>query len=195
MADSSLSRDRIVDVAETIVRHEGIEALGLRRLGRELGVTAPALYGHIENVDDVLRALAERQFTVLADRFSKVRARTPPNRVRGLGREYVQYSRDEPNLFSVLFRFPPDIAGAGVEHELPAATKVFLAASEPLEAGIASGEFKDMDPISAALSVWAAVHGCATALSLDFGFGDDDIDALVDNVLDMVVDGLRSRSD
>lgn len=193
MPDAPLTRDRIIDAAERIVRDEGLEGLSLRRLGRELRVTAPALYGHVENLEDVTRALAERQFADLSNRFDRVTATSPADRVRGLGRAYVQYSLDEPNLFSLLFRFPPDIGGGGVEHELPAATKVFLAAAEPLEAGIDSGVFRAQDPTTAALTVWAAVHGCATALHMDFGFDDAGITAVTESLLDMVVDGLRVR--
>ncbi|WP_436795075.1 TetR/AcrR family transcriptional regulator [Actinospongicola halichondriae] len=191
MTDPGLSRERIVDVAERIVRSDGVEALGLRGLGRELGVTAPALYGYVENLEDLRRALAERQFGALMARFDEVAAQDPAERVRALSRAYIDYSLDEPNLFKVLFLYPPDVGGTGVEHELPMATKVFLAAAEPLERGIASGEFAATDAAAASLAVWAAVHGCATALSLDFGFDQTGVDRLVDDVLDMVIAGLR----
>lgn len=191
VSDLVLTRDRIIEAAETIVRDEGIEALGLRRLGRDLGVTAPALYGYVENLEDLKRALAERQFGALMARFEQVEARAPEKRVRALSRAYIDYSLDEPNLFKLLFIYPPDIGGTGVEHELPVATKVFMAAAEPLEQGIVSGIFAPYEATEAALTVWAAVHGCATALSLDFGFDRDTVERLIDNVLDMVIAGLR----
>lgn len=191
MTDLVLTRERIIDAAEAIVRAEGIEALGLRRLGRDLGVTAPALYGYIENLEDLKRSLAERQFGALMSRFDQIRARTPENRVRALSRAYIDYSLDEPNLFKMLFIYPPDVGGTGVEHELPMATKVFMAAAEPLEQGIQSGVFAAREVTDAALAVWAAVHGCATSLSLGFGFDDASVERLIDNVLDMVLAGLR----
>lgn len=192
MSDLVLSRSRILDAAEAIVRAEGVEALGLRRLARDLGVTAPALYGHVDNLEDVKRAVAERQFDELMARFDQVRARKPVTRVRALSRVYIDYSLDEPNLFRTLFIYPPDLGGTGVENELPAATKVFLAAAEPLEEGIRTGEFVPQESVQAALAVWAAVHGCATALSLDFGFDAAGRERLIDDVLDMVVAGLKS---
>lgn len=186
-----LTRALLVETAEAIVRAEGMGSLGLRRLAREVGVTAPALYGHVENLEDVQRAVAERQFEALMDRFGRVRARSPEKRVRALSQAYVDYSLDEPNLFKLLFVYPPDIGGTGIANELPAATKVFLAAAEPVEQGIRSGAFGRHDPIDASLAVWAAVHGCATALSLGFGFDASTRQRLVDNVLDMVVAGLK----
>lgn len=187
-----LSRDRIVGCAAEIVRTEGAEALGLRRVARALGVTAPALYGYIDGLDDLFRALAESQFEELDERFSGLRARTPENQVRGLSRIYIQYALEEPELFKLLFRFPPDLVGAGVEHELPIATKVFTSAAEPIARGREAGDFPDADPLRSALAVWAAVHGCAVALCMGFEFDADTIDHFVEDVLDMVIAGLRA---
>ncbi len=192
MPSEPLTLERILDCAASIVRAEGTDALGLRRIGRELGVTAPALYGYVDSLDGLLRALAEHQFEELARRFAGVRARKPANRVRALSRVYIDYAREEPALFRLLFRFPPDLGGTGVEHELPAATKVFMAAAEPLTAGHDAGDFPNIEPLSAAIAVWAAVHGCATAACMGFDFDEATVERLIDDVLDMVIAGLSS---
>lgn len=187
----SLSKERIVECASDIVRAEGVEGLGLRKVARALDVTAPALYGYVESLDGLYRAMAEAQFEELLRRFEGLRARTPENRVRGLSRLYIEYALDEPELFKLLFRFPPDLGG-GVEYELPIATKVFTAAAEPISQGRESGDFPNIDPLRASLAVWAAIHGCATALCMGFEFDDSATQQLIDDVLDMVVAGLRS---
>lgn len=187
-----LSRERVLACARDIVRAEGADALGLRKVARALEVTAPALYGYIESMDDLLRALAEAQFTELSRRFDGLRARTPENRVRGLSRIYIEYAREEPELFKLLFRFRPDLTGAGVDDELPIATKVWMASTEPLVDGHASGDFPNIEPLQASLAVWAAVHGCATALCMGFDFDEATEDRLIEDVLDMIVAGLRA---
>ncbi len=192
MSATPLSRERIVRCAADIVRADGVEALGLRSVARALGVTAPALYGYVDSLDGLFRALAEAQFEELANRFASLRTRTPENRVRGLSRIYIRYALEEPALFQLLFRFPPDLVGTGVDHELPIATKVFMAAAEPLGQGKESGDFPHIDPLRASLAVWAAVHGCATALSMGFEFDEETVERLIDDVLDMVIAGLRA---
>lgn len=187
-----LSKERIVACAADIVRAEGSHALGLRRVARALGVTAPALYGYVDSLDGLMRALAETQFEELERRFSRLRARTPENRVRGFSRIYIDYAREEPELFKLLFRFPPDLVGSGVENELPIATKVFMAAAEPLSEGRELGDFPNIDPLRSSLAVWASVHGCATAVCMGFDFDDETVEQLIDDVLDMIVAGLRA---
>lgn len=56
----ALSTERIVDVATRISEEEGFEAISMRRLADELGVTAMALYGHVSNKHDVLELIANQ---------------------------------------------------------------------------------------------------------------------------------------
>jgi AcrR family transcriptional regulator len=55
-----LTRDRIVEAALRIADTEGLEAVTMRRLGRELGVEAMSLYNHVESKEAVLMGVLER---------------------------------------------------------------------------------------------------------------------------------------
>lgn len=57
---STLTREQVVDTALGIVDEEGLEALSMRRLGKELGVEAMALYRHVPNKDALLDLAVER---------------------------------------------------------------------------------------------------------------------------------------
>ena len=52
-----LTRPRILDAALTLVRRDGLDALTMRALANELGVTATALYYHYTGRDELLGAL------------------------------------------------------------------------------------------------------------------------------------------
>ena len=55
-----LSREAILDRALAVADAEGIGAVSLRRLARELGVTPMALYWHFDGKDALLHALGDR---------------------------------------------------------------------------------------------------------------------------------------
>ncbi|MGH3446698.1 MAG: TetR/AcrR family transcriptional regulator [Nocardioidaceae bacterium] len=59
-AKSALSPEQILNVAVTIADREGLAAVSMRRLGRELSVTPMALYWHFEDKDRLVDAMAER---------------------------------------------------------------------------------------------------------------------------------------
>ena len=55
-----LTRERIVEAALRVMDAEGLEAVTMRRIGRELGVEAMSLYNHVEDKDDILEGVTER---------------------------------------------------------------------------------------------------------------------------------------
>ena len=60
VAADSLSREAVVDRALEIADAEGLEAVTIRRLGVEFGVTPMALYWHVKNKDELLEAMGDR---------------------------------------------------------------------------------------------------------------------------------------
>lgn len=58
-ASALLSRDRILEATLDLVDADGVGAFSMRRLAGELGVSAPTLYWHFRNRDDLLAAAAE----------------------------------------------------------------------------------------------------------------------------------------
>ncbi len=56
---SPLSTERVLRAAVSLADASGIEALSMRRLGRELGVKAMSLYNHVANKDDILVGMVD----------------------------------------------------------------------------------------------------------------------------------------
>jgi AcrR family transcriptional regulator len=55
----SLTRARILGAAVKILDSEGLEAVSMRRIGRELGVEAMSLYNHVEDKAAILDGICE----------------------------------------------------------------------------------------------------------------------------------------
>jgi AcrR family transcriptional regulator len=54
-----LSRERVLQAAIELADRSGIEALTMRRLGKELGVEAMTLYYYVPNKDDILDGIVD----------------------------------------------------------------------------------------------------------------------------------------
>jgi AcrR family transcriptional regulator len=59
---AGLSRERVLATALALVDDEGVDALSMRRLGRELGVEAMSLYSYVENKQDLVEGVVEQVF-------------------------------------------------------------------------------------------------------------------------------------
>lgn len=186
-----LSRDAIVAEARDMVRSGGIEALTLRRLATRLGVTAPALYAHVSSKRDLVRAVAEVEFDRLLERFDKVVTTDPLERIRAQSRAYIDHARENPELFQVMFVFPPDLGAGPLPEgvELPAATRAFTTALAAVEEAMTQGVLERADPVLVALTLWTANHGLAMALLLGLSLPAALEEELVDEVTARLVRG------
>lgn len=188
-----LSRESIVAATRSLIASEGLDAVSLRRVAAALGVTAPALYAHVADKRDLLRGVAEGEFRRLLDRFASIDEPDPLARVRRLCRAYVDHALDSPELFRTMFLFRPELAlGGGGGEELPLATVAFETAMTALSDAVASGALRPVDPLMAALALWAAVHGAAEVLLMGFDFDPTTRQALVCAVVDTMIAGLST---
>ncbi|WP_277949954.1 TetR family transcriptional regulator [Bailinhaonella thermotolerans] len=68
MAAEKLTRETVVERALDLADREGLDAVTIRRLAGELGVTPMALYWHVKNKDELLLAMADHAIDLVAAR-------------------------------------------------------------------------------------------------------------------------------
>lgn len=62
-------KSQIIDLAQRLIDEEGIEAVSMRRLSKEMGVSSMTLYNYVHNADDVLREVLVRAFGELNEQI------------------------------------------------------------------------------------------------------------------------------
>jgi AcrR family transcriptional regulator len=93
-----LTRERIVRSALRIMDEEGLAAVTMRRIGRDLGVEAMSLYNHVQDKDEILQAVCEE---VLAGfRLPQVEEWTEAT--REAAREYRRILLAHPNVITLM---------------------------------------------------------------------------------------------
>lgn len=193
-----LTRETIVDSAREMLTTTGLEGLSLRRLATALGVTAPALYAHLEDKDDLLAAVAEQGFEELVAWFDSVDADDPVERIVAYSRAYVTKALRDPEVFKVMFMFrPTDVTLAGLDNELPAASLAFSRPADAIREAMESGRIHPArDPVLTSMTLWTVAHGVANVLLLGHQGGSmfqfDDADELVEDVFRVTMAGLAT---
>lgn len=192
VARERLSRKSIVEEATRMISDVGLDQLSLRRLATQLGVTAPALYAHVSDKGDLLRAIAETGFGDLIERYELIGGATARERIIEFTRCYVDYARDEPEIFRLMFVFRPhEIRVDAVDNELDLATQAFDLPARAIAAAIADGTIHpSRDPLMTSLMLWTMSHGLATVLLLGMDFDAETRTALVDGLVEATVAGL-----
>src|SRR5688500_6807261 len=55
-----LTRERVIDAALRVMDTEGLDAVTMRRVAREVGVEAMSLFNHVRDKEDLLEAICGR---------------------------------------------------------------------------------------------------------------------------------------
>lgn len=98
-------REALVQSALWLIEREGVEELTLRGVAKHAGVSHAAPYHHFKDKNELLAAVAEEGFRLLAQRMREatVSRRTAKRRLAALGTAYVCFAADHPAHFRVMF--------------------------------------------------------------------------------------------
>nr|WP_042194549.1 TetR/AcrR family transcriptional regulator [Kibdelosporangium sp. MJ126-NF4]CEL21399.1 Transcriptional regulator, TetR family [Kibdelosporangium sp. MJ126-NF4]CTQ96034.1 Transcriptional regulator, TetR family [Kibdelosporangium sp. MJ126-NF4] len=105
MADGT--RKRLIGCALEVLASEGVDAVTVRRVARDAGISHGAPLRHFPNRTALLSAVAAAGYTRLSERFDAL----PPGQLAAACESYVDFARGGPALFELMFR--PDMTALG----------------------------------------------------------------------------------
>jgi AcrR family transcriptional regulator len=147
-------RRALIEAAERILENEGPSALSLRAVAREAGVSAAAPYHHFKDKNELLAAIAQEGFELLAQamRGGAADEGDPRQRLNALGVAYVRFARDNPALYSLMY-------STARERDQRAGGPFGLVKAAMIEAGADTIGADDLE--LAQIAAWCAAHGLA----------------------------------
>lgn len=184
-------RQALLDRAAAVIADQGIEALSLRALARDIGVSHAAPARHFKDKTALLSALAtegHRRLTAALDEAAEAAGSDPIARYNAIGKAVVRFSLENPSYYKAWNH--PEVAQQADE-KLIAAQRAYLAAvKEAAAAAQASGWRSGEDLITLLVFSTAAATGTAamfTNTRQSSVLEGVDLDALADRVIDLVV--------
>jgi len=167
-------RQRILDAAQQLFVESGADGVSMRKVAELAGVSAPAIYRHYENKDDLLQEIIEIGLRTLDTYLQPaLDASTPLERLERLAERFLDFSIEQPRYFEFAFMIPSRSI-ADMRTELNERNWVtFNLALEQIGACMEAGIFKKDDPLGAAITIWSGVYGLV-ALHRMHRFGPDD---------------------
>ena len=206
-----LTHQRVIEAALRIMDEEGLEAVTMRRIGRDLGVEAMSLYNHVRDKDDILDGICQY---VLAQ-FTVSDAEDWAEAARIGAREYRRLLRGHPSVITLMterksaftnpeslraYEFALDVfhrAGLSGAEAVKAfhAFGGYILGFVMLELGLMMGssdeEHEQAHQEMASLAAAADLPRLREAMP---HFMDCDDDAQFEFGLDLLIEGLRSRA-
>ncbi|MBB3086776.1 TetR/AcrR family transcriptional regulator [Geodermatophilus sabuli] len=149
-----LRADLVAAAAELIERTGSVEAVTLRAVAREAGVTAPAVYGHFTDLGALVEAVLEEGFLALRASIDAAVAGIddPVERLVAGCRAYVTAGLAAPARYRAMFR----------QGEVPGGRVAFDVLTDAVAACQEAGRSASRDARGDAVLVWTALHGVVT---------------------------------
>ncbi len=184
-------KQSLLDETARILREEGEDALSLRRLAANLGVSRTAPYNHFKNKDSLLCAVAEDGFA----RFdSAMKAARDKSRRRGgeamthaLVKAYIDFAHNNQEYYNLMYGSKPWRSGNLSSSLTTAARGTLRRDIERLKRGQEHGLIaKDVDTVQYARMYWGTLHGISRLL-LDGVYTDStSVKKLCESAADML---------
>ena len=195
-------RNALLQAAVELARKGGKEAIVLREVTRQAGVTPNAAYRHFADLRSLLLATAMAAQAELATYMEKELAKIQPGmdtagnaraQLRAVGTGYLRFAMTEPGLFRLAFSENADLSNAvNPDSTGSSGLTPFQILSAALDALVEAGQLPRERREAAEFFAWSAVHGLAM-LQIDGplrGLEAKQADVIGQRLIDMVERGL-----
>jgi AcrR family transcriptional regulator len=171
----------LVEAANTILLRDGADALSLRAIAAEVGVSHMAPYAHFKNKKELIKSIAEAGFVRMADTMEAValelkakRALGPGELVLAYGASYLEFATANPQLYRLMLGQVETTGRKSKKEDITASTtsnsvsSPFIESSKKpfillREAFSLRGD-TDERVKAQALGAWSMVHGMAALM-------------------------------
>lgn len=182
-----LNRQTVIRIAADLVDAEGLDALTLKNLAQAAGVTQPALYRHVDSLNDVWRQLGLMARTELAAAMTEATiGRSGSDAVHSVAHAWRDFGRRCPGRYRSTERTP--VRG---DEEIEAAVRRVV---DVLALSLRDYDLEGDDLTHGAGLLRSALHGF---VSFELGDGhplNPAIDETFDRLIDLLCSGFEASA-
>jgi AcrR family transcriptional regulator len=156
-------RRRLTDAATRLFAAHGYEAVTMRAVADQLGISAMTAYRYVTGKDELFVLVRAEAFRLFADRLETTsRARgahlEPLVRLRRLKRAYIDFAIERADAYRIMFELrQPDDAARSPELAQES-RRAFGCLHDAVREAVDAGDLVG-DPLVVAQLLWASTHG------------------------------------
>lgn len=205
-------RATILKVAGELFEQQGYENFSLRQVAERIGYSPTTIYLYFANKDDLILATVQDGFHAFDNRMAEIArdVTDPLQRIHALGSAYIDFGRENPSLYRLMFmqrsdiyvmpRFGDDPANDPVpmdeqapwgSPERPRTASQGLLVTAVAD-GMAAGQLKDGNAMIIADVLWAGAHGLVS-LAISPLLTPEHSQEMIEPLLSTLIEGVRLR--
>jgi AcrR family transcriptional regulator len=192
-------RPEILAAAKAMFLADGYEAFTTRKLAARVGLSQTGLYVYFKSKEELFDTLCRQSLVALGDDFRRAVAGAGQgmSRLRALGLAYIEFGLTHPDEYRLTFLEGPGINkmrdpdDPSAQHG--AGRNVFLIIHGELARLAQAGDLRPVDLEVATHTVWFGLHGLVSIFIARPGYLRAERQALIEDLLDSLEQGLRAR--
>jgi len=156
------TREQLLRAAGRLLATEGADALSVRRVSGEVGVSSRAVYSLFGSMDGLLTELFRRGAETLVKRHEQVpRCGDAAAEILPLASAYRRAALEAPDFYRLVFERAVPSFHAG-DHDTAYVFRGLQRVQDAVERALAQRRLGDRDPVRVTRSLWVCVHGLAS---------------------------------
>jgi len=188
-------KEELLQTALEMIDTDGLESITLRDLTQRLGTSRTAVYRHFESKEALILGVIEKGYEHLNLIFTPIfqdKTRSVDVRFEAMGRAYLDFAIEHPNLYRLLFgelyrKERAEICDYRDETQATGLYALIGLLTEAQEEGIIARE----NPMVQAATVWASIHGLASLLIDGHLLMSDNLEEIYSYSQGVLLKGLR----
>ncbi|WP_170170275.1 TetR/AcrR family transcriptional regulator [Hymenobacter perfusus] len=165
MREKTERRQAILEAALHLFTEQGFEKVSMRNIADAIEYSPATIYLYFKDKNELLLDLQTQGFGQLAQELKVLEAiEHPAEQLRAVGEQLLGFAFRHPELFELMFIMNGPMVAAQAcagANAWPGGGSAFAQVVSIVQRGIDTGVFRPQKADSAALMIWANVHGLA----------------------------------
>jgi AcrR family transcriptional regulator len=181
-------REEILEAARTLFVKEGYENVSIRKIAEKIEYSPGTIYLYFQDKADILAQISEETFARLERKLVAINQDAtvePLDRLRRGLRAYIQFGLENPNHYVITF--------VQNSFQCSAGARCFGELLKGVGFAMEAGQIKEADVVEISQALWAGSHGVTALLITCSGFPFVEHGRLVEQMLDILMEGVRRR--
>lgn len=189
-------RRKILCIARRIVSEEGVDALSIRRITKEMGYSVGIVYHYFANKDQLLSCILRERYACICEAVKPPDTALPPDEMmRAAFTGYVESALAIALEYrAIMLSSSPQVLaftsvlGEGISDTRPALKQLV----NTLESGMSQGLFAQCDAELTAQALWSSVFGLIIRLMIEGDVPENQRTKLLERQIDIILKGLKA---
>lgn len=196
MSETNLPlREKILETSRRYLHTDGYTSLSMRKIAREIGVSATSIYLYFENKDHLVHTLIEESVEDLSVALEHSAEGKPDTieRFKAIIESYVNFAMEYPEKYQVIYSVQSERMARYPKEKFRKARRGYALLESVIKDGMEQGLMELDEPMIAAYSIWAQLHGVNSVVlnqRLDSRINKD---KFIEESIDHIVQGFLVR--